>query len=177
MSLCNFQLTSPKVDGVYSWQKGLASLSTWLGGPSKDASNSSDGIFILNLHHPANYRQSIYMFSFPFISFRFRSITGGYVFFETSSLSVQQLPGVQAKAWLKRYTKSEINLYLHFTDDQFISLILTRLLRLFSVPCMSPRRQIVIAFVFLYAHSHISFDLFFKMENAISLCYACIYFV
>ena len=31
-----------------------------------------------------------------------RSLTGGYVFFETSSLSVHQLPGVQAKAWLKR---------------------------------------------------------------------------
>jgi len=26
---------------------------------------------------------------------------GGYVFFETSSLSVQQLPGIQSKAWLK----------------------------------------------------------------------------
>ena len=26
---------------------------------------------------------------------------GGYAFFETSSLAVQQLPGIQAKAWLK----------------------------------------------------------------------------
>ena len=43
VSLCHFHLASPKLDGVYSWQKGLASLSTWLGGPSTDASNSSDG--------------------------------------------------------------------------------------------------------------------------------------
>ena len=43
VSLCHFQLSSPKLDGVYSWQKGLASLSNWLGGPSTDASNSSDG--------------------------------------------------------------------------------------------------------------------------------------
>jgi len=67
VSTCHFTLNSP-ANGVYPWQKGIASHSNWLGGPSTDATNSSEG---------------------------------GYVFFDTSSLSAQHLAGFQTKAWLK----------------------------------------------------------------------------
>lgn len=89
VALCNFTLSGP-VDGVYPFRKGLASLATWLGGPTTDASNSTDGF----LKHPSIIYSS-------FLDSQLWVYVGGYVFFETSSLSVQQLPGVHAKAWLK----------------------------------------------------------------------------
>ena len=42
VSSCNFTLSSP-LNGIYSWKKGIASESNWLGGPPRDASNSTDG--------------------------------------------------------------------------------------------------------------------------------------
>ena len=43
VSLCNFTSSTPQSDGVYAWQKGLASQASWLGGPKVDASNSTEG--------------------------------------------------------------------------------------------------------------------------------------
>ena len=50
VALCNFTLSGPAIDGVYPFRKGLASLAAWLGGPTVDATNSTDGKYF-NPHH------------------------------------------------------------------------------------------------------------------------------